>query len=302
MFSENTKIFAGYALICLLWGSTWLAIRVGLDSLTPILAAGIRFSLASVLFYTLMKYKKIRVQRDPLSIKLYLIMGIFSFVIPFGLVYWAEQFIATGLTSVLFAIFPFIVIMFSRILIPNETIGPFKIIGSVIAFIGIYFIFSDDLSMDVSTDIWGMAAVLVSATMQGVVAVIIKKHGRELNPLTMNLFPVLIAGIIMIPLGILTEDMSRVVIDYRAIFSVSYLALFGTVLTFTTYYWLMKRMNLVILSLNSLITPIIAVLLGWFILNESLSMHDLLGTLMVLIGLVLANIAGIIKYYRIKTV
>ena len=297
MGNSNAKIASGYILICLLWGSTWLVIRLGLDSLTPILAAGIRFFVASIFIFGMMKIKKVSIQTDSLSVRLYLMMGFLSFVIPFGLVYWAEQFIASGLTSVLFAVFPFLVILFSRIAIPNETIGVYKIIGTILGFTGIFLIFSDDLSIDISSDFWAMVAILVSAVMQAGIAVTMKKHGGHLNPLSMNLMPVLIAGVVMITLGLLFEDTSSVVFDGNAVFSVLYLAFFGTLVTFTTYYWLMKRINVVILSLSAFITPIVAIVLGWLILNESLSGRDFIGTILVLIGILFANFRGLLNYY-----
>ncbi len=300
MGSDRYNISAGYTLICILWGSTWLAIKIGVEDLTPVFSAGVRFLVAALFFYLIMKFRNIKLQTDPLAIKLYLIMGVFSFVIPFGLVYWAEQFIASGLTSVLFAIFPFMVILFSRLAIPSEKIGAYKIAGTVIGFTGIYFIFSDDLSFDASNDLWGMIAIVISSTMQAAIAVIIKKHGKSLNPLSMNYIPVLLAGIIMVPSGLVFEESSSMNFTMPAVISVIYLALFGTVATFTTYYWLMKRINVVILSLSAFITPIIAVLLGWIVLDESLSTNDFVGTVMVLIGILAANTSGLINYFKSK--
>jgi drug/metabolite transporter (DMT)-like permease len=184
--------------------------------------------------------------------------------------------------------------------IPNESIGIYKIIGTVVGFIGIYFIFSDDLSFDVSNDLWGMIAIVVSATMQAAIAVVMKKHGKTLNPLSMNFIPVLLAGLIMVPYSLIFEDLTAMHFTGSAIASVVYLAFFGTVLTFTTYYWLMKRINVVILSLSSFITPIIAVLLGWYFLDESFSINDLTGTVLVLIGIIAANTRGLLSYFKIK--
>lgn len=301
MPNENFKIASGYALICLLWGSTWLAIRIGLDSLTPVFSAGLRFSAATIFFFVLMKIRGVRIQTDSRSVKLYIIMGFFSFVIPFGLVYWAEQFIASGLTSVLFASFPFWVIIFSYFAIPQDKIGPYKLVGVIMGFIGNYVIFSRSISFNLSDDLWGMIAITTSAIMQGGVAVVIKKYGKSLNPLSMNLVPVFIAGISMLIIGFLFEDLSTIKFDTGAIFSVLYLAFFGTVLTFTTYYWLMQRINVVILSLSSFITPIVAVLLGWFVRGEVFSQNDLIGSALVLIGILFANFRGLLNYYRSKT-
>ncbi|MBS3946627.1 MAG: EamA family transporter [Melioribacter sp.] len=300
MYSEKIKIGLGFILICIIWGSTWLFIRLGLESLTPVISAGVRFLLASILVYGLMSYKKISLQTDSLSIRLYLILAFFSFIIPFGLVYWAEQFIPSGLASIIFAVMPFGVILFTRLAIPNTEIKFAQYIGVLIGFVGIVTIFSEDLTIDISNNFFGMLAVLISATMQAAIAVTIKKYGRHLNPLSMNFIPLLIAGIVMIPLAFIIEESSSWKFDFIALGSVFYLALFGTLITFTTYYWLLKRMNIVILSLSTFITPIVAVILGWLVLNEKFSFQALIGSAMVLIGILFANFNGLKNYNKSK--
>lgn len=296
MFSEKFKIVLGYIVICLIWGSTWLAIRVGLESLSPIISGGIRFLFASLFIFILIKFKGIKVQTDEVSKKLYWIIGFFSFVIPFGLVYWAEQFIPSGLASILFAVMPFGVIIFSRLFLKDHPINMNQILGVVIGFIGILIIFSENLKIELSIYVLGMLAVLLSATMQAGISVTIKKYGHHLNPLSMNLYPLIIAGISMTILGLLWEDKSKWVFDAKAIGSIMYLAFFGTVVTFTIYYWLLKRMNIVILSLSSFITPIVAVILGWIILGEKLTFQALFGSGLVLMGILFANFRALKKY------
>ncbi|RJQ62563.1 MAG: multidrug DMT transporter permease [Stygiobacter sp.] len=300
MFSENIKITLAYILICLLWGSTWLAIRLGLDSLTPVFSAGLRFSLASLFIFAIMKIKKIQLQTDSLSMKLYFILGFFSFVIPFGLVYWAELFIPSGLASIIFAVMPFFVILFSVIAIKEQSILPAQVFGVILGFVGIVVIFSEDLFLDFSHDFWGMGAVLLSSIMQAGIAVTMKKYGRHLNPLSMNFLPLLLAGITMIAFGILYEDQSSSKFDMKAVLSVSYLAFFGTVLTFTTYYWLMKKINIVLLSISTFITPIIAVILGWAILGEKFTSQILAGSSLVLVGILFANFSALKNYIKPK--
>jgi drug/metabolite transporter (DMT)-like permease len=298
MESDRLKIGSGYILISLIWGSTWLAIRVGLDYLTPIISAGIRFLLASFLIYGLMKIRKISLQTDSNSMKLYFVLGIFSFAIPFGLVYWAEQFIPSGLASILFAVFPFFVIIFSKIALPNHKIFVGQIIGVSIGFVGIVVIFSRNLSINFTNDFVGMLAVFLSATMQAGIAVVVKKYGGHINSLSLNFLPLLISGVLMIPLAFILEDSRKWNFTTSAIGSILYLAFFGTLVTFTIYYWLMKKINIVILSITSLITPIIAVILGWIFLNEKLSLQDIIGSSLVLIGILFANFRGLINYYE----
>jgi drug/metabolite transporter (DMT)-like permease len=290
----------GYILICILWGSTWLAIRMGLDSLTPIISAGIRFATASLFILLFMLIGKIKIQIDSLSIKLYLILALFSFVIPFGLVYWAEQFIPSGLASIIFATLPFGVLIFSRFAFPENKILINQLLGVIIGFSGIVIIFAEDISIDFANYTLGMMAVLLSATMQAGIAVTMKKYGKNLNPLSMNFIPLLLAGFIMVPLAFIFEERSKWSFDLKAVGSILYLAFFGTLVTFTTYYWLMKRISVVILSLTAFITPIIALILGWIILDEDFKLQTLIGSSLVLIGILFANFKGLLNYIQLK--
>ncbi|GIV46184.1 MAG: hypothetical protein KatS3mg036_1002 [Ignavibacterium sp.] len=293
MNRETFKIIFTYLLLCFIWGSTWLAIRISLESFTPFLSGGLRFIIASIAIFVVMRLRGITLQKDKLSVKLYLQMGFLSFVIPFGLVYWAEQFVPSGLASVLFGVYPFFVAIFSYFMIPNEKIGIGKTIGMILGFAGIVVIFSDSFSFTISDYLLGMFAVMLSGIMQAYIAVTLKKYGKHLNPLSMNFIPMLIAGIAGTLIGLLAEDMSRVSLHEAGIFAVLYLALFGSVVTFTAFYWLMKRINVVILSLIAFITPIVALILGWIFYNEVLTTQHLIGSSMVLIGLLIANLYGI---------
>ena len=293
MHSTKAVVISVYVLICVIWGTTWLAIRVSLESLTPLYSASFRFLLAGLFIYLLMMMKGIKIQKDPLSTKLYILQGIFAFAIPFSLVYWAEQFVPSGLASVLFGVFPFFVALFSYLFIPGEHIGFYKVTGILFGFIGILIIFADDIGGDISLYLLGMFGVVASGTMQAAMAVVIKKHGHHLHSLSMNLIPMLMGAVVMLLFGLIYEDFSALRFDFTAVWTVVYLGFFGSVVTFTSYYWLMKRINIVILALMAFITPIVALIAGWLFYNEQLSLYDFIGCLFVLAGIFIANIKGI---------
>jgi len=295
MKSTPIKIILVYALLCLIWGSTWLAIRASLESLTPFISGGARFVIASIFIFGLMKIRGVALQTDKESIRLYLLMGFLSFVIPFGLVYWAEQFVPSGLAAVLFGVYPFFVALFSFFRIPEESIGKFKIAGMCLGFIGIVVIFSDSFKSDLSNLFLGMIAVALSGFIQAWIAVTLKKSGKHLNPLSMNFVPMLIAGITGLFVGLLIEDLSNIKIDETGIIAVLYLSFFGSVVTFTSFYWLMKKINVVLLSLIAFITPIVALILGWIFYNETLTTQHIIGSIMVLSGLLFANLEFLFK-------
>ncbi|HZW37725.1 MAG TPA: EamA family transporter [Ignavibacteriaceae bacterium] len=289
------KVAVLYILVCLIWGTTWFAIRISLNDLTPFLSAGIRFIVASVIIYIIMLIKGYKLQLDKIAVRLYLVMGFFSFMIPFGLVYWGEQFVPSGLAAVLFGVYPFFIALFSYIFLKSDKIGLFKILGMLLGFGGIVIIFSDQFQGDLSIYFWGMLAIVLSGFMQAVVAVGVKKYGHHINPLTINFIPMAITGIFMTPIALLIEDTSHLNFSQEAILSILFLALFGSVISFSSYYWLLKRINIVVLSIVAFITPIIALIVGWIFNNEILYFNHILGSVFVLLGLLTANL-GTMKF------
>ena len=300
MQSNILQIMGIYILTCMIWGSTWLAIKIGLESIPPIISAGYRFTLASVLILGVISLRKIKIQTDVIALRLYIAMAFFSFVFPYGLIYWSEQFVPSGLTAILYAVYPFSIAIFSFFMIPSEKIGINKIIGIVISFAGLYVIFSESFTGNLDNYILGLFAVLISAVMQSAIAVSIKKYGHHLHPLAMNFIPMLIAGIVLLVYGFIIEGHLKIKYDYKALFSVFYLALFGSLITFTSYYWLIKRVNIIIVSLITFITPIIALFLGWFFYSEELSLHQIAGCFLVLVGLLAAIFGNIGKVFKKK--
>ncbi len=299
MINNRLKIVSIYILLCFIWGSTWIVIRTGLTSLPPIISVGYRFSLASLFVFSLMKYNNFKLQTDKTSVILYILMAFFSYIFPFSLVYWAESpqaGVPSGLSAVLFGIYPFFIALFSYFFIANEIINASKIIGMIFGFLGIVIIFSDSFRGNISSFFLGMSAIVLSAAMQAAMLIVIKKYGHHLNPLSMNFIPMFLAGIILLFAGYYIEDSSQLKFNSAAILSVLYLAFFGSTVTFTSYYWLLKRVNVVVLSMIAFITPIVALLLGWIFYDERLSFNHFLGTIFVLSGLLIANLGNLRKF------
>jgi drug/metabolite transporter (DMT)-like permease len=123
--------------------------------------------------------------------------------------------------------------------------------------------------------------------------ILIKKHGYDLSPITLNFVSMFVGTLTIAVLALVFERGAPVVFDAKGIGSVVYLGTFGTVVTFVTYFWLLKRVEVVYLSLVSFVTPIVAVFLGAVVLDESLAPHTFLGAGLVLMGLMVANGKGL---------
>jgi drug/metabolite transporter (DMT)-like permease len=289
MNTERVRIWLGFAIVSTVWGSTWLAIKIGLQSVPPLLAAGTRFLVASTVLFAIVRIRRLRIPFDADARKLYLTLSILSFSIPFALVYWSEQFIPSGLSSILFSIYPFWVAICAHLFLKGERLDLLKLSGITVGFIGILIVFSGDVHWSDPNALAGMLAVLASALLQGFALILIKKYGQSVSPFVMNLVGMSSAGIILLLSGLLLESGSPISLDSRAIGSILYLALVGSVLTFVTYHWLLKRIEAVYLSLTSFINPIVAVILGAVVLGESLEPRVFVGAAFVLSGILLAN-------------
>ncbi|MFA6456963.1 MAG: EamA family transporter [Bacteroidota bacterium] len=297
--SDRVKIIFAYTAICTIWGSTWLVIKLGLETMTPLLSAGLRFALAGVILFAIIRLRKIPIPWNADTRWFFILAAMTSFSFPFGLVYWGEQQISSGMTSILFATFPLWVALISSIMISSERITGQKIFGIVMGFAGVVTIFSNDVHFDGnSTTLLGMGAVIMSAAIQAFSAVLIKKFGHDISPFVVSFVPMSISAVILLTGSLSLEDYSAVQFTPMAIFSIFFLAVFGTIITFVSYFWLLKRVQVVLLSLTSFVTPLIAVMLGVFILNERVSPQLLGGATLVFTGIAAANLNEIRSFLR----
>jgi len=220
-------------------------------------------------------------------------IGVLSFYIPFALVYWGQQYIPTGLSAVIFATYPFLVAILSYFFLPKEPLNLFKITGIALGFAGILIIFSGDLHLTSNLSFWGMLAVLGSAVLQSVALILIKRFANDVHPLPMNFLMMSTGALLLLVTGMLFESVSSITLDSKAIGSILYLGTFGSVVTFVIYFWLLQRLEAVILSLSALITPVLAIILGAIVLGEVLGSRVFLGAALVFAGVLITNFGAL---------
>ncbi len=288
MKSERPLVIAGLAAISIVWGSTWLAIKIGLESVTPVFGVAFRFTLAAMILAVILRVRGERLDFRKENLRVFAVLGLFSFSLPFVLVYWGEQYIGSGLASILFATYPFVVAIFSHFFLPGERLNAFKVGGTLLGFAGILVIFWTDLSTG-TAGFPGMAAIVLSTVLQGFSLVVVKRTARHIPPVHLTLGGMLCSIVVLWIMAFTMEDFSALRFDSASIGSIIYLGTFGSVLTFVVYYWLLKRVEALFLSLTALITPILAVILGALLLDEVLNSRIYAGAAMVLLGIVVAN-------------
>ena len=276
------------ALLCLVWGSTWLGIKIGLEDSPPFLSAGFRFVLSCAVLFTLIHWKKLPLATSFKDWKNIIIPGLFAYFFSYGLVYWGEQHINSGLAAVLFSTLPFWVAIFAHLLLPNEKLNRVKLASLVIGFSGILLIFWDNLRISSSGQtVLGMLALLGSGASAAYAGVRTKRDLHHVDPIVIAAQQMLVGMVLLLLAGFAVEDLHTFKITQKSIGALLYLAIFGSALAFSVYFYLLKTTDATKLSLIAFVTPIVALILGWLIMDEKVTRHLLLGAGLVIVGIVL---------------
>jgi putative membrane protein PagO len=299
--SLRIKGLAGFILICLLWGSSWAAVKLGLETVPPLFALGLRFVLASTILAAIIMWKRLVIPKTKKFWMLVLIMITTSFTVPFVLIYWGQMHVDSGLSAVLFATYPFWVALVSHFLLPKEKITLVRMIGIVIGFLGVLFIFKESFSQVTSSTFYGMGTIIAGAIIQAFGLVFLRRLGEDAHPVTLNFCSMSLSGVVLFIASVLLENFTPMKITLQALGAVLYLSVFCTVITFVVYFWLVKHMEVVVLSLSAFITPIIAVAVGVLLLGETINRSLFIGSALVLVGVAAASVGDIYALYSQET-
>ncbi|ADG81227.1 DMT family transporter [Thermincola potens] len=278
-----------FAALCLIWGSTWMAIKINLGSFPPFFSAGLRFLLAGFVLLAAMKFAKVSFPGEWRKLSPSFVFGLLN-GISYGLIYWGEQYIPSGLTAVLNASLPFFSIIFAAMFI-GERITLRKVFGSIIGFAGVLLLFYESLSELSSGKIMGEIAIVVAAAVYALAGVHVKKRS-SVEPLAAVTVQMLTAAAVLLLVALPVEYGAAVHFTWRGLVAFMYLSLFGSAVAFYLYNHLILRMEVTALSYTSLITPAIATLLGVLIMEEELNGFMIIGMILIFTGTAIINIKG----------
>lgn len=280
-----------WLVLCGIWGSTWLFIKIGLNDLPPLSFAAIRFVIAASILWVIVFLRHLIVPRSARDLLLLAGTGVLGFTVNYGLIFWGEQYISSGLAAVLQSTIPAFGLLFAHLHLPAERMTPAKVFGVVLGVIGVGVIFSNQLNLAGPRALAGSVAIVISAAGAAYSNVLIKAHGTKIEPtiiaamqMSFGLIPILLIGLIWEgnPLNFRWTRMALV--------SLLYLAIVGSVIAFILYYWLVQHMDVTKSMLIALVTPVTAVILGMIVLREQLDWRTLVGGMMVLSGIALVVI------------
>ncbi|MCB1024893.1 MAG: EamA family transporter [Acidobacteria bacterium] len=282
------KIFV-WVILCLIWGTTWLFIKVGLKDIPPLTFATLRFLIAVVIIGSVIAARKIPFPNTKKQWRLLAVTGVLQFTINYSLVFWSEVYISSGLAAVLQATIPVFGLLLAWIYLPNERITWLKFFAVVIGISGVGVIFIEQLRINSFWSFAGSVGIVIGAYAAAHASILTKAKGSSLHP-TSLVFGQMVCGLIpLIPVAIYKEG-NPIHLHYSgaAIVSVLYLSVFGTIAAFWLYYWLLSKVESTKAMTIALVTPLIAVICGSIFLGEKLPAQTLIGGMLILgsVGLI----------------
>lgn len=276
-----------YALICLIWGSTWFAIKVGLTGVPPFLGAGLRFLLATFLVGVVLGARRRRITLTRDDRICVLSTGLLVFWLDYAAVYWAETRISSGLTAILFSTMPLMTSLLSAYWTHGEALNRRKMAGILVGVVGTTLLFWPREYLGLQ-QVLGMLAALAGSLCAAISLVILKKHGRQSDPFVLNFFGMGIGAACLLCMSATIEGWESVVWSRSNVLAIVYLSVFGSVIAFWAYYDLIKRMDATAVSLTTLIIPIVALAIGRAFLQETVTPMAIAGIATILAGVAVA--------------
>ena len=286
-----------WLILCLIWGTTWIFIKIGLEDLPPISFAAARFILAIAILLPVIWIRKLPLPRTASEWKLIVLTGFLQFSVNYSSVFWAEQYITSGLAAVLQAMITVFGLLLAWIFLPAERITKLKVFAVCLGIVGVAVIFIEQLRIESVMAFAGCVAIVFGAYAAAQASILIKARGSSLHPASL-VCAQMICGLPALVIYSLVAEGNPTTFHWtwRAIACVLYLSLAGTIAAFWLYYWLLSRIESTKAMMISLVTPLIAVLIGAIFADERLPPQTLFG------GVLIVGSVGLIAIRRRQTV
>jgi len=278
-------IIAAFTTLCVVWSSTWLAIKVGLNDLPPISFAALRFLIA---FAVLVAVSLGRIPLLPKSRADWTLLGftgVLMFAVNYGLLFWGELHVSSGLAAVLQAVIVIFGMAFAHVMLPSEPLRWQRVAGAALSVGGVALICGRLLDQGGIMAFWGGLGIVVGGAGAAFSNVLLKRRALQLAPAMIAAWQMIFGTVPLLAVGLVVDGNP---LHFRwtgmAIFCLLYLAVIGSALTFLLLYWLLPRIPVNNLQTISLITPPGAVAIGWLLGGETFSLWQLVGGALVLLG------------------
>jgi drug/metabolite transporter (DMT)-like permease len=275
-----------WLILCGIWGSTWLFIKLGLEDLPPFTFAGIRFVIACTILFSWIRIRRLPLPKKRADWILLAITGILAFGLNYGLLFWGEQYISSGLAALLQATIPAFGLVFAHFHLPGERLTWARVGGVVMGVCGVGVVFSNQLAVAGPQALVGCVALILSSICAAYSNVLVKARGTKMDPAILAAGQMLFGMLLLLAVGIPLEgNPMHFHWTPMALIALFYLALVGSVIAFLLYYWLVLNIDVTKSMLIALVTPVVAVILGMIVLDEEIGWRTLIGGAMIMAGI-----------------
>jgi drug/metabolite transporter (DMT)-like permease len=283
-------VLAAFAAVYLLWGSTYLAMRVGIETIPPLMLAGLRHFTVGILFYPFLRWKT-GVRPTATHWKTAAVTGVLLLFVGNGGVCWSEQVVPSGITALLVSMVSLWLVIVDWLCpgghrpVPKVLLGLFLGVGGIALLVG-----PAHLGGSERVDLRGVA-VLVVACFAWACGSLYSKHGGMPNSALLGVaMQGLVGGTVLLLAGILTGEYHRFHFDavtWRSWIALAYLIVFGSGIGFTSYLYILKKSTAARVATYALVNPVVALILGWLVADETISLRTVAATFVILTAVVL---------------
>ena len=281
---ENSSAYFAWFAICIIWGTTYLAIRIGVKDLPPMLFAGFRWIVAGPLLMGVLLLRGYKLPRKN-DIKHLVIIGITLLGITNGLVVVAEKWIPSGLTALLISTLPFWVVFIEWIISGFGKVNSKIIVGITLGFAGVAIILGNEVQLLLQPDyIVGIICIMIAMISWAGGSLYSKRISLSSKPLMSASFQMLFAGIAQTSVGLILGELTEFHFTQNSFLAYLYLLLIASVLGYGSYIYAISHLPVSFVTTYAYINPVIALLLGWIILEEKLNMLLILSAVIILTG------------------
>lgn len=289
MNKENFRAYSAWISVCIIWGTTYLAIRIGVEHIPPMFFAGIRWVVAGSLFLLILKQrgKNLPTKNDLIHIA---VMGLLMLGMGNGLVVVGEQYISSGLAALLITTVPFWIVGIESFVSKGPKLNSIIILGLVIGLAGVSLIFGNDWQDLLNTDyLFGVLCILGAVVTWSLGSVYSKYRKLTVHPLMNAASQMIIAGIAQIILGLILNEQSVISFHTDGVLALLYLILVGSIFGYGSYIYAIEHLPLSLVSTYAYINPIIALFLGWIVLDEKINVFTFIAAAVIITGVVIVN-------------
>jgi drug/metabolite transporter (DMT)-like permease len=277
------RALIAYLLVCTVWGSTYLAIRIGVRDLPPVLFAGVRFLIAGVLLAAIVVITGDRLPRRWRDWRIQGITGVLLLLGGNAVVVWAEQFVESGPASVFIAAVPLWVAFFDAVVPGGSTVLTWRVgVGLALGFLGSALLAGVTPGQMLSADLKGPISLTLASASWALGTVYSKRNKTDTTPFAASAMQMLVGGTVIIALGFLLGEGPAWRFEPRAMAALGYLILFGSIVGYTAYAYALRHGSPTVVGTYAYVNPVVAVILGWLILHEAITIRTIAAMVLIL--------------------